>query len=309
MGSNPTLSVLSSSSLRTLERGGSPILDHESRQRGVPNSNDFRNQAIMPQTIYQVDAFTNRPFAGNPAGVCLLAEPREDAWMQAVALEMNLAETAFLLPEADGYRLRWFTPVIEVDLCGHATLASAHVLWETGTLPTTAQARFYTRSGLLTAEREGERITLDFPAGAPVETEAPAGLLEALGTTAQFVGRNRMDLLVEVDSEATVRGLKPNITRLETITARGVIVTARAAAPEFDFVSRFFAPAAGINEDPVTGSAHCCLGPYWQTRLGKSEFRAYQASSRGGIVHVRVQGERVLLGGQAVTTLRGELLV
>ena len=260
----------------------------------------------MPLTITQVDAFTAKPFAGNPAAVCVLPEARDASWMQSVAREMNLSETAFLLRQADGFELRWFTPVVEVDLCGHATLAAAHALWEEGHLPPDGQARFHTRSGLLTAQRNGDWIEMDFPAALEKPEQAPDGLVEALGVNPKYIGRNQFDYIVELDSEDTVRRLKPNYTLLEKITARGVIVTSRAA--DYDFISRFFAPAAGINEDPVTGSAHCCLGPFWRARLNKTEFLAYQASVRGGVVRVRLEGDRVLLSGQAVTVLRGELL-
>ena len=226
--------------------------------------------------------------------------------MQLVAREMNLAETAFLLRQADGYQLRWFTPMVEMDLCGHATLASAHALWEEGHLPSGERARFHTRSGLLTAQRKGDWIEMDFPAKPEEPAPAPDGLIEALGASPKYIGKNEFDYIVELDSEDTVRRLKPDFTLLEKIPVRGVIVTSRAA--DYDFVSRFFAPASGIPEDPVTGSAHCCLGPFWRERLNKTEFVAYQASARGGVVRVRLEGDRVLLGGQAVTVLRGELL-
>ena len=262
----------------------------------------------MGLPIFQVDAFTDRPFAGNPAAVCLLPEPRDAAWMQSVAAEMNLAETAFLLQQGDVFNLRWFTPTIEVDLCGHATLASAHVLWEAGYLKPAQPARFSTRSGLLTCERKGNWIEMDFPAEREEKASPPSGLDKTLGAKARYVGKNRFDYLVEVDSEDTVRGLKPDLTLLGQISTRGFIVTSRASSPGYDFVSRFFAPRAGIPEDPVTGSAHCCLGPYWRTRLHRDEFVAYQASPRGGVVRVRVAGARVILGGQAVTVLRGELV-
>lgn len=263
----------------------------------------------MPQTIVQVDAFTDRAFSGNPAAVCVLPGPRDEAWMQAVAREMNLSETAFLHPEANGYRLRWFTPSVEVDLCGHATLASAHVLWEDGHLAPGDVARFHTRSGVLTARRDGEWIEMEFPALPASPTDPPPELGRALGVEPRCVGRSRFDLLVELDDEATVRSLEPDLGLLRRIDARGVIVTARADGGEFDFVSRFFAPQVGVDEDPVTGSAHCVLGPYWQQRLGRDEFLAYQASPRGGVVRVAVDGPRVRLAGRAVTVLRGQLLV
>lgn len=262
----------------------------------------------MGTKITQVDAFTDKPFAGNPAAVCVLPEPRDESWMRNVAREMNLSETAFLVKQNDGYSLRWLTPEVEVALCGHATLASAHVLWEEGHLKAGEQARFHTKSGLLTADRKGEWIELDFPATLESPADPPDGLSLALGATPNYVGRNKFDYLSELDSEETVRKLAPDFTALRKLGARGVIVTARATTAGFDFVSRFFAPGSGIDEDPVTGSSHCCLGPYWAKKLGKSEFVAYQASARGGVVRVRLEGGRVKIGGQAVTVLRGELL-
>ena len=263
----------------------------------------------MGLRIIQVDAFTDRPFAGNPAAVCILPTAAEPAWMQNVAREMNLAETAFVVPRNGEYDLRWFTPAVEVDLCGHATLASAHVLWEDGLLKTTAQARFHTKSGLLTADRRDSWIELDFPTTIASPAQPPPGLIDALGVKPRFVGRSRFDYLVEVDSESTVRRLEPDLNALARVDARGVIVTSLAdKKSEYDFVSRFFAPQSGVPEDPVTGSAHCALTPYWSAKLGKQELVAYQASARGGVVRVRLNGERVRLGGQAVTVLRGELI-
>ncbi|MBP6470303.1 MAG: PhzF family phenazine biosynthesis protein [Chloroflexi bacterium] len=259
--------------------------------------------------VYQVDAFTAVPFSGNPAAVCLLTNPAEQDWMQHVAKEMNLSETAFLVPAADGYQLRWFTPTVEVDLCGHATLASAHVLWETKRLLPDQEARFFTRSGLLTAVRANAWITLDFPAKPEQPTAVPPGLVDALGVVPVYVGRNAFDYIVEVASETAVRTLQPDFAALRTLGVRGVIVTSQAETTGFDFVSRFFAPGSGIDEDPVTGSAHCCLGPFWAKRLGLTEFTAYQASPRGGVVGVQLVGDRVLLRGQAVTVLRGQLAV
>jgi PhzF family phenazine biosynthesis protein len=229
--------------------------------------------------------------------------------MRDVAREMNLSETAFLTPCEDGFNLRWFTPAVEVDLCGHATVASAHVLWEDGHLPAGRQARFHTRSGLLLADRRGDWIELDFPAKVAAPAEPPPSLLPALGIgSAAYVGLNQFDYLVEVDSEASLRSLAPDHTALRKLSVRGVIVTARSESPGFDFVSRFFAPGSGVDEDPVTGSAHTALGPYWAGRLGKSEFTAFQASARGGVVRVRLERDRVILGGQAVTVMTGELL-
>lgn len=261
----------------------------------------------MPQSIVQVDAFADRPFAGNPAAVCILQGPREERWMQDVAAEMNLSETAFLHPRDDGWSLRWFTPTVEVDLCGHATLASAHVLWQDGLLARDAEARFHTRSGLLTATRDGDWIRMDFPANPADEAPVPDGLEQALGARALFAGRSRFDWLVEVESEDVVRALAPDLGRLAAVQARGVIVTARSSGGAYDFVSRFFAPQSGVAEDPVTGSAHCALAPFWARRLGRDALTGYQASRRGGIVQVQVRGDRVVLGGQAVTVMRGAL--
>jgi predicted PhzF superfamily epimerase YddE/YHI9 len=266
--------------------------------------------------IYQVDAFADEPFSGNPAAVCILHREMDDQWMQRVAQEMNLSETAFLTPQGSDFQLRWFTPTVEVDLCGHATLAAAHVLWETGYLYPGEEARFHTRSGLLTAQRLEDWIELDFPALVVEEASPPPALLEAVGVEPVFVGRNRFDYLVEVAHERAVREAMPDFRALGEIEARGVMITGRrdgvdtvngGEAP-IDFVSRYFAPAAGITEDPVTGSAHCALGPYWAEKLGKTTLVGFQASSRGGIVRVTVEGDRVRLGGRAVTVLRGEFV-
>lgn len=259
--------------------------------------------------IVQVDAFTTAPFGGNPAAVCVLEGDRPDAWMRAVAREMNLSETAFLRRWPDDWSLRWFTPAVEVDLCGHATLASAHVLWEDGLAGRDDVLRFVTRSGELRARRENDAIALDFPAKGATRGEVPAGLLAALGVPAAVdVAYNRMDWLVELADAAAVRAVRPDFTALRRVEARGVIVTARADDGEHDFVSRFFAPAVGVDEDPVTGSAHCCLGPWWAERLGRTELAGYQASERGGTVRVRIHDDRVDLIGHAVTVMRGELL-
>ncbi len=261
----------------------------------------------MGVVIFQVDAFTNKPFAGNPAGVCILSEHRDDSWMQNVAREMNLSETAFLHKRENGFELRWFTPSLEVDLCGHATLASAHILWENGILNQNEQARFHTRSGLLTAERKDEWIELDFPALPDKKVAAPKTLSKILGAKPRYVGKSSMDYIVEVESEKTVRKMTPNLSQLAKLPFRGLIVTAPATSKPYDFVSRFFAPRAGIDEDPATGSSHCCLGPYWQKKLGKNEFLAQQLSARGGVIRVRVYDNRVKISGEAVTVLRAEL--
>jgi PhzF family phenazine biosynthesis protein len=263
----------------------------------------------MSWIIYQVDAFADRPFSGNPAGVCILDRAAPEKWMQAVAGEMNVAETAFLVRRDDGaFDLRWFTPTVEVDLCGHATLASAHVLWDERILPADERARFHTKSGELTAWREADTIRMDFPAEPVTNNEAPATLTEALQVPFTFAGKNRMDWLVEVADEATVLAVRPELRGLTRVGGRGVIVTARSASSERDFVSRFFAPAAGVDEDPVTGSAHCALAPYWAGKLGKDALTGYQASTRGGTVLCTVKGDRVVLGGRAVTVLRAKLL-
>ncbi len=263
----------------------------------------------MPYPIAVVDAFTDRPFAGNPAGVCVLDTAPPEPWFLSVAQEMNLSETAFLRRRPDGeWDLRWFTPKDEEKLCGHATLGSAHYLWESARHPRDKPLRFHTLSGVLTATPGSSGITLDFPNEAPRPIEIPAGLSDALGATVVAAGQNRMDIFAEVKDEATVRRLAPSLDKVGVFKVRGVVVTARAdAGRPYDFVSRFFAPNCGIPEDPVTGSAHCGLGPYWAAKLGKTQLVGYQASSRGGTVGVTVQGERCLLLGSAVTVWEGEL--
>ena len=257
--------------------------------------------------IFQVDAFTDQLFKGNPAAVCILKEPREATWMLSLAQEMNLSETAFITPCENGYNLRWFTPAVEVDLCGHATLASAHVLWEEGILNADQEANFFTRSGPISARKKGDWIEMDFPEQAAVKTAVPHGLASALGVTVDEVYNNGMDYLVLLDTAKTIHELEPDFQELKKINTRGVIVTSPADTAEYDFISRFFAPRVGIPEDPVTGSAHCCLGPYWSERLGKDTLLGFQASSRGGVVRVTVKKSIVVLGGQAVTCLRGQL--
>jgi predicted PhzF superfamily epimerase YddE/YHI9 len=264
------------------------------------------NSPRLPYFI--VDAFTDRPFAGNPAAVVPLDRWKDDKWLQNVAAEMNLSETAYLVPNDQGFNLRWFTPRIEVDLCGHATLASAKALSHLGQLNDGSEIAFSTRSGLLRAIRQGDKFQLDFPLTVEGKTELPLGLVESLGVSPRYVGRSKFDYLVEVESETLLRGLVPDFKRLASVECRGVIATARSDNPIFDFVSRFFAPAAGIEEDPVTGSAHCCLADFWGKRLGKTIMVGYQASSRGGIVHVEVREDRVMLGGEAVIVAQGELL-
>jgi PhzF family phenazine biosynthesis protein len=262
----------------------------------------------MRTPLFQVDAFSERSFGGNPAAVCLLDGARDERWMQSVAAEMNLSETAFVHPDGDGFSLRWFTPSVEVELCGHATLASAHVLWEERVIERREPARFHTKSGLLTAALRDGVIELDFPARPESATAAPEGLARALGVVARYVGKSRFDYLVEVESEEDVRAAAPDFRALRALPVRGVILTAASSTAGIDFVSRFFAPGSGVDEDPVTGSAHCSLAPFWAERLHRSEMVGYQASRRGGTVRVTLRGDRVLLGGRATTVLRGELL-
>jgi PhzF family phenazine biosynthesis protein len=267
----------------------------------------------MPVPLLQIDAFTREAFSGNPAAVCLLEHPADPEWMQQVAAEMNLAETAFVVPGGEAFGLRWFTPTVEVGLCGHATLASAHALWESGRVPQNAPIAFETLSGILGAERDGDRIAIELPARPVVPCPTPRRLLEAIGVKPKAVGettpgKSHGNLLVELADEASVRSLKPRFEELRQIPA-GVIVTARADTAPYDFVSRYFAAPYGIDEDPVTGSAHCSLAPYWATKLGKTSFVAWQASLRGGELHVTLRGDRVRLAGHAITVLRGELTV
>jgi len=262
----------------------------------------------MGTQLHQVDAFTSTPFAGNPAAVCILTTTREESWMQSVAHEMNLSETAFVRQVDDGFDLRWFTPLLEVDLCGHATLATAHVLWETRIARSEERLRFHTRSGILHASHLGDWIELDFPASGVTPSECNIDLEEALAVRPVFVGISDFDFLVELESARELRGLRPNMELIRQADARGLIVTSPSDRDEYDFLSRFFAPQSGVHEDPVTGSAHCSLGPHWGEKLGKEEMLAFQASPRGGEVRVRLGGERVFLGGQAVTVMKAELL-
>ena len=261
----------------------------------------------MPTKLYQVDAFTSEAFAGNPAAVTILDKKMSGEWMAGLAREMNLSETAFLLAGKDAWSLRWFTPAAEVNLCGHATLASAHILWEPGYLEDEQPALFDTRSGRLSAVKQGEWIEMDFPAQPAEEKEPADGLLEAAGVQPRFVGKNEADWLIELATEERVRGLRPDLTRLSEVCERGLIVTSVSNSDRYDFVSRFFAPAVGVDEDPVTGSAHCCLGPYWAEHLHKTELVGFQASPRGGEVRVRPQGDRILLAGSAVTVMHASL--
>lgn len=257
--------------------------------------------------IYQVDSFTGAPFSGNPAGVCFPESGASVEWMQSVAAEMNLSETAFLTGGGGQYNLRWFTPRAEVELCGHATLAAAHILWTEGREPDGKKLIFGTLSGELNAVRDRDWIELDFPSDPPQMCDPPAGLPKALGCKPLSILKCRYDWFCVLESEKAVRALDPDYRALAGLASRGVVVTAASDEPEYDFVSRFFAPAVGIDEDPVTGSAHCCLGPWWAEKLGKKSLTGFQASRRGGVVRVVPCGKRVRLAGQAVTVIRGKL--
>jgi PhzF family phenazine biosynthesis protein len=263
---------------------------------------------MAPIRCWQVDAFTDKPFSGNPAAVCWLERVADPRWMLSVAAEMNLSETAFVRRLDDDLELRWFTPTVEVDLCGHATLATAHALFSAGLADRQRPIRFHTRSGVLTCVQAGDYIELDFPATPPTAADAPPLLLDGLGVKPSDFATSRFYALVVVESEAEVRAIQPDFQKLSQAPTLGVIVTAPSDDPRFDFVSRFFAPALGVNEDPVCGSAHCCLTPYWAERLGKKELMAHQVSARGGVLRLRHNGDRVILGGQAVTVWQGELL-
>lgn len=258
--------------------------------------------------IFHVDAFTNKPFAGNPASVCILPGPADEKWMQNIAKEMNLSETAFLYRQDGSFVLRWFTPVVEVNLCGHATLASAHILWESNYLKPEEDARFYTKSGVITALRIGNYIEMNFPALFVKPCPALPDLAEVLGVDVKQIGQTEFFCLVEVETEKVLRNINPDFEMLKTIPCSGVIVTSLSDSKQFDFVSRCFAPKEGVNEDPVTGSAHCVLATYWQNKLNKSNFTAYQASSRGGVVQVKINGDRVFLKGEAITIFEGRVV-
>ena len=262
----------------------------------------------MSLPLFQVDAFTDKLFAGNPAAVCLLDKKRDDHWMQQLAAEMNLSETAFLLKYTDGYNLRWFTPKMEVELCGHATLASAHVLFKIGLIPAGEEVRFHTLSGLLAAKKSGDWIELNFPTQPPKTIEPPEAILKAVDIHPSYCGKTNGKFLFEVANEEIVRNLQPDFSAIKNLTREDIIVTSVATTPGFDFVSRFFAPGIGIDEDPATGSSHCVLAPYWQGRLGKAEFKAYQASARGGVLRVRLAEGRTFISGRAVTVFKTELL-
>ncbi|WP_339318850.1 PhzF family phenazine biosynthesis protein [Paenibacillus sp. FSL R10-2734] len=266
----------------------------------------------MSNPLYIVDAFAEKAYSGNPAAVCLLKHPVDEAFMLKTAAEMNLSETAFLWPENEGYRLRWFTPKVEVNLCGHATLASAHVLWEAGLLDPTVEAKFYTRSGLLRASRSGDLISLYFPPYELAPSPTIPGLTEALGIIEENVVETMLyadSVLVQLDQESRVRELRPDFVALSKLQGRAFAVTAKSSTVGMDCVSRFFAPKMGVNEDPVTGSAHTALAPYWANRLNRTQLTAYQASERGGLLQLEVTKEQIKISGRAFTIVSGELHV
>lgn len=264
----------------------------------------------MPIPLLQVDAFTSEPYSGNPAAVCLLRAPAPDDWMQSLAAEMNLSETSFIEPRNDGsFSLRWLTPTCEVDLCGHGTLAAAHAVWDWGLKRGDEPVRFHSRSGELLCRRDEEFITMDFPACPPVAWDAADDVSRVLGRTPTWVGRDPQNKLIALlEREEAVRGCAPDFRALAALPHQGCVITAPSDDDRFDFVSRFFAPAVGVDEDPVCGSAHCALGPFWAERLSKSDLMAHQISARRGVLRLRVQGDRVELAGRAVTVLKGEVL-
>lgn len=265
--------------------------------------------------IFHVDAFAETPYTGNPAGVCLMDADRPDTWMQRIAAEMNLSETAFVqpVPGSVDFSLRWFTPATEVSLCGHATLATAHILWEQGWVASDQTIRFHTLSGLLTAARPEEWIELGFPSRRVRPVDAHPELAAALGISeVKHIGKydvgNGALYLLEVPSDQQVRQLTPDFRALRDTDSRATIVTGASSSSQYDFVSRFFAPAVGIDEDPVTGSSHCYLAPFWAERLGKTHLVGFQASARTGVVRCRLVKDRVTLCGKAITIMAGEIL-
>lgn len=260
-------------------------------------------EMIIP--VYQVDTFTDKPFQGNPAGVCYMMDHRSDRWMQAVAMEMQLPDTAFFQQSEKGFRLRWFTPSQELSLCGHATMAAAHVIWEIDLVAPDKPVQFETKSGLLQATREGEYIALGLPGLPALPQPEPSGLAEVLNQPILFFGSNGMDMLVEVPDAAQIRAWEPDLTYISSLDTRGLIVTARDHSGTCDFISRFFAPRTGVKEDPVTGSAHACLGPYWAGKLQKKRLIGYQASARGGEVLISMDETRVVIQGKAITVMQG----
>ena len=277
-------------------------------EMGIKPDSSPRNKEVIMQ-IYQVDSFTDKPFSGNPAGVCILQEPKSEEWMRLIAMEMNLSETAFLVKQEEGYSLRWFTPRVEVDLCGHATLASAHILWQKGYLQNNEPANFHTKSGLLTCVKKQDWIEMNFPSNPDEKIGVRPDFEKAFGVKIKYLGKSRFDYIAELESEKDVRNTVPNFEMLIKLPARGIMITSISESKEYDFVSRFFAPNVGVTEDPVTGSAHTTLGPFWSRKLSKNELIAYQASERGGILKLNVKKDRIYIAGQAITVLECNLLV
>ena len=263
----------------------------------------------MSLPLYHVNAFSSNAFGGNPAAVCILSELRDDAWLQSVAAQMNLSETAFVFDDGISITLRWFTPEREGDLCGHATLASAHALWKYGYRPVESEIEFHTKSGILTAQLSQGLIQLDFPTIAPVPVAAPAKLIELLGITPLYSGKFGEKYLFEVATEQQLLAVNPNMTELLQLPERGVSITCVDSSGRYDFISRYFAPWVGIDEDPVNGSSHCALTPFWSQRLAKANLTARQASARGGDLSLQLAGDRVKISGTALTVLAGELLL
>lgn len=259
--------------------------------------------------IFQVDSFTSEPFKGNPAAVCILKEEKDDNWMQNVAKEMNLSETAFIYKYRDGYNLKWFTPACEIDLCGHATLATAHILWEAKYEEKESEIKFYSNSGLLIAKSVSGMIRLDFPLLDITKEEVPVELIDALKIKPTFTGTSGPNFFIEVETEKEVYSLMPDFNSIAKLDKQGVIVTSKSNNNTYDIISRYFAPKEEINEDPVTGSAHCSLANYWMKKLNKNYIKAYQASERGGRIDVEINGDRVYLYGNAITIFRGELVI
>ena len=259
--------------------------------------------------LFIVDAFSARAFSGNPAAVCLLADDEPESWKQQMASEMNLAETAFVVRSDSEFSIRWFTPVCEVDLCGHATLASAHVLWQEGWVEKNAAITLQSRSGPLVCRKgEDEQIEMEFPLQQPVPAGALPNAGSMLGIQSEPIAvcQNSADYLIHIDSPEELRSLKPDFEALRMRPARGWIVTAQSDIADYDFISRYFAPAVGIDEDPVTGSAHCCLVAYWSPILNRNSLVGYQASKRGGVVKVEQRGDRAILAGHATTVVWGK---
>lgn len=259
--------------------------------------------------FYIVDSFTSKPFSGNPAAIFLLEKEISDELKQKIANEINLSETAFVLQQDQNFILRWFTPTKEAGLCGHATLAAAHMLWETGVLNKDEEAVFETRSGILKARKNNDLVEMDFPVEAPFEVECPEGLLKAIDAKPIFVGKNRIDYLAVYESDEFIKKVNPDYGYLKKLDCRGLIISAKSTSDKYDFVSRFFAPNSGIDEDPVTGSAHCCLSPYWSNVFGRKELTGYQASPRGGIVHTKLENDKVVLSGNALTVMKSEIYI